>query len=347
MVLSLKNLRPTRLTLGVTTSVAVAYGIAWPLSFLTPIFAVMFLTGPQWMSWGAALKVIILLAISLLIGITISEFLLDFPLICVPFYGLVFFLIYYVISPSAPPLVSLFMTLGVTMIPIMGFADIGLAHIVASYLLVNMIMGMFFAWLFHSLLPDTRIKQSEGSEAKKPPPKPPMVSENERLRLALVSTIVSLTAVIIFFSLSLTQYALAMMLICIMAGTPNQNASVKFLKGNMIATLIGGIAVIIAYNLLVAVPTYSFLICLVLCFSLLFSVKIFGDSPLAPIFQSGFTTFLVLLGSSTGVEKSAAGDFYLRIAQIIFAGLFTVVALMVVERLLRPKSWRLLASYSK
>lgn len=346
MALSLKDLRTARLTLGVTTSVAVAYGIAWPLSFLTPIFTVMFLTGPQWMSWGAALKVIILLAISLLIGVAISEFLLGFPLICVPFYGLVFFLIYYVISPSAPPLVSLFMTLGVTMIPIMGFADIGLAHIVASYLLVNMIMGMFFAWLFHSLLPDTRI-QFEGSKAQKPPPKPPMVSENERLRLALVSTIVSLTAVIIFFSLSLTQYALAMMLICIMAGTPNKNASVTFMKGNMIATLIGGIAMIIAYNLLVAVPTYSFLICLVLGFSLLFSAKIFGDSPLAPIFQSGFTTFLVLLGSSTGVEKSAAGDFYLRIAQIIFAGLFTVVALMVVERLLRPKSWRLLASYSK
>lgn len=346
MALSLKDLRTARLTLGVTTSVAVAYGIAWPLSFLTPIFTVMFLTGPQWMSWGAALKVIILLAISLLIGVAISEFLLGFPLICVPFYGLVFFLIYYVISPSAPPLVSLFMTLGVTMIPIMGFADIGLAHIVASYLLVNMIMGMFFAWLFHSLLPDTRI-QFEGSKAQKPPPKPPMVSENERLRLALVSTIVSLTAVIIFFSLSLTQYALAMMLICIMAGTPNKNASVTFMKGNMIATLIGGIAMIIAYNLLVAVPTYSFLICLVLGFSLLFSAKICGDSPLAPIFQSGFTTFLVLLGSSTGVEKSAAGDFYLRIAQIIFAGLFTVVALMVVERLLRPKSWRLLASYSK
>jgi len=346
MALSLKDLRTARLTLGVTTSVAVAYGIAWPLSFLTPIFTVMFLTGPQWMSWGAALKVIILLAISLLIGVAISEFLLGFPLMCVPFYGLVFFLIYYVISPSAPPLVSLFMTLGVTMIPIMGFADIGLAHIVASYLLVNMIMGMFFAWLFHSLLPDTRI-QFEGSKAQKPPLKPPMVSENERLRLALVSTIVSLTAVIIFFSLSLTQYALAMLLICIMAGTPNKNASVKFMKGNMIATLIGGIAMIIAYNLLVAVPTYSFLICLVLGFSLLFSSKIFGDSPLAPIFQSGFTTFLVLLGSSTGVEKSAAGDFYLRIAQIIFAGLFTVVALMVVERLLRPKSWRLLASYSK
>jgi hypothetical protein len=51
----------------------------------------------------------------------------------------------------------------------------------------------------------------------------------------------------------------------------------------------------------------------------------------------GLTTFPALLGSSTGVDKTAAGDFYLRIAQILFAGLFTIYALMIVEHLLRPR----------
>jgi hypothetical protein len=51
----------------------------------------------------------------------------------------------------------------------------------------------------------------------------------------------------------------------------------------------------------------------------------------------GLTIFPALLGSSTGVDKTAAGDFYLRIAQILFAGLFTIYALMIVEHLLRPR----------
>jgi hypothetical protein len=51
----------------------------------------------------------------------------------------------------------------------------------------------------------------------------------------------------------------------------------------------------------------------------------------------GLTTFPALLGSSTGVDKTAAGDFYLRITQILFPGLFTIYALMIVEHLLRPR----------
>ena len=128
-----------------------------------------------------------------------------------------------------------------------------------------------------------------------------------------------------------------MLYICIMAGTPDKNSSVRFIKGSALATVIGGAAVIIAYNLLVVAPTYMFLVVLVLLFSLLFSGRIYRTSPLAPAFQSGFATFLVLLGSSTGGSDSASSDFYLRIAQILFAGLFTLLGLVVVEHLLRPR----------
>ena len=104
--------------------------------------------------------------------------------------------------------------------------------------------------------------------------------------------------------------------------------------------MIGGVAVIVAYNLLVVSPPYLFMVFLVLLFSLLFSERIYSDSPLAPAFQSGFTTFLVLLGSSTGGTDAASSDFYLRIAQILFAGLFTVLGLVLVEHLLRPRAKR-------
>lgn len=347
MNLSLQKLRTGRLSLGVTTAVMISYGVGWPLSFLAPIFTVMFLAQPGWLGWNAAAKILILLCVSLLAGVFISEFLLNYPLLCVPVYGLLFFLIYYNDTPSSPPMVSLFMTLGIAMIPILSFAGEGVAPLVALFLMVNMAAGMFFAWFFHSLLPEQIIQQPGQAAPAKSPPEAPAVPEKERIRLAMVSTIVASSAVIIFFSLNLVQYALAMFLICVMAGTPNQNASIQVVKANSLATLIGGIAAIIAFNLLVAVPTYLFLICLTLCFSIFFSGKIYAGGPYSAAYGSGFTTFLILLGSSTGADKTAAADFYLRIAQILLAGLFTIYALMIVERLLRPRSWRLPTIFSR
>ena len=335
---SLKSLRIARLALGISAATAVSYGFNWPLAYVTPILTVLFLALPAWITWPGALKVLILLGVALFIGVLISEFLLHYPLLCIPVYVLLFFMIYYSDAGASAPLVPLFMTMGITMIPIISFSGTMVSHLVAMALLLDMAAALFFAWLFHSLLPDSLAQESVDADTKTAPPALSQVPEKEKIRLALVSTIVASTAVIIFFALNLSQYALAMLFICIMAGNPDKNASLKFIKGSALATVIGGVAVVIAYNLLVAAPTYLFLVVLVLLFSLLFSERIYSNSPLAPAFQSGFTTFLVLLGSSTGGTDAASSDFYLRIAQILFAGLFTVLGLVVVEHLLRPRS---------
>lgn len=340
--MTLQAYRTIRLAVGVTTAVAVSYAFGWTLSYVAPIFTFMFLAMPGWMGGKMAVQLLLRLGFALLIGIFISEFLLTYPLLCIPAYGLLFFLIYYNDTPASPPLSTLFMTLGITLIPIVSFMGAGVAPMIAFYLLFTMGAGIFFAWIFHTVLPDSRFTSTSPSPVKKPPPKPvpELPPESERIRLAMVSTIVALTAVIIFFSFNLAQHALAMIYICIMVGTPQKNASIMVTKMNTLATTIGGIAVIIAFNLLVAVPTYQFLVCLTLLYSLLFSHKIYQGGPKAAAFSSGFTTFLVLLGSSTGVDKSAASNYYLRLAQVLFAGFFTIFALMIVEQLLRPSNWR-------
>lgn len=345
--MTLQALRIARLTLGVTAAVAVSYGYAWALSFVAPIFTFMFLAMPAWIGGKMARQLMYRLAYCLLIGVAISEYLLDFPLLCVPAYGVLLFYIYYNDTPSAPPMATLFMTLGVTIVPIMSFSGAGVAHMIASLLLFNMGCGLLFAWLFHTLLPDSLCGETAGGgQAKKPPPAV-LPTDNERARLALVSTIVALSAVTLFFALNLAQHALAMIYICFMAGNPSTNASVMVMKANATACCIGGVAIIIAFNLLVAVPTYPFLCALTLCFALFFSIKIYGGGANSAAFASGFSTFLVLLGSSTGVDKSAAANFYLRISQVLFAGLFTLVALVVVEHFLRPRNWSIKKAVSR
>lgn len=333
--MTLQTVSILRMTAGLTTAVAVSYSMAWPLNFVAPLFAVIFLIIPVWIGWKKAAMLLLMLSGCLFIGLVISEYLLNFPLLCVPLYGLLFFFIYYNDTPSAPPMATMFMTLGITIVPIMGLSGVGLAHVIAIALLFNMGVGLVFAWIFHTIIPNSLAEQAPQTPTGKKPAQMPEPSREERIRLALVSTIVALTAVTIFFALNLSAYTFAMIQICFMAGSPNANASFQAMKDNALACLIGGVAIIIAYNLLTAVPTFLFLVTITLCFALLFSRQIYGGGPMAKAFISGLTTFLVLLGTSTMADTSASTNFYLRIAQILFAGLFTVAGLILVERLLR------------
>ncbi len=90
---------------------------------------------------------------------------------------------------------------------------------------------------------------------------------------------------------------------------------------------------------------YLFLLALTLLFTLFFRRQALGGGPMAKASVSAMTTFLVLLGTSTMVDKVASTNFYLRIAQILFAGLFAVAGLILVGHLLRPDRRRLLSPF--
>jgi hypothetical protein len=301
----------------------------------------MFLAMPgPWFGWKMALQIMKRLVIALFCGLIISECFLRMPLVCVPLYALLFFYIFFK-DATAPPLSTIFMTIGITMVPILGLQGTIAAHFISGYLFINMALAFVFTWLFHLFIPASMAKQVPNAPAPKRPPPPPIPSREERARLALVSTVVATSAVLIFFTFNFAQYALAMLYICMMAGTPTTNASIKVLKANSIACVIGGVAIIIAYQFLVMVPSYDFLILLTLCFSLFFSHKMTTPGPHVAALTSGFTTFLVLLGSSTEVDTSAGSNFYLRIAQVLFAGIFCIGAIIVTEHMIQRRKKRI------
>ena len=204
--MTLQTVQTLRLAFGVWAAIAVAYGVAWQLSYLTPIVATIFLLFPGWIGWKMALQYIGRFSFSLLLGLLIAEFLLSFPVICILVYGLVFFFIYYHNTPLAPPFATILMTIGITLVPIMGLAGVGLPQFIALSFLINLGFGLVFAWISHSLMPNTLAKQPPQAQAAKKPAPPQLPPREERIRQALTSTIVALTAVIIFFSLNLVAW---------------------------------------------------------------------------------------------------------------------------------------------
>jgi len=340
--MTLQTVQTFRLAFGVWAAIAVSYGMNWQLSFLASVFTTVFLMIPVWIGWRMAVQLLIRMSFSLLLGLAISEFFLDLPLICLLLYGVIFFYIYYNDTPSAPPFSTLFMTLGITIVPMMGLSGAGLPQLIARAILLNLGFGLLFGWLFHTLIPNSLANPKGRDQSGKKAVPQTLPSHEERVRMAVTSTIVALTAVAVFFLFNLVAYAFAMIQICFMVGSANTGASFKAMKANALACCIGGVAIIIAFNLLVAVPTYSFLLVLTLLIVLFFSRKIYEGGPSAAIFTSGLTTFLVLLGTSTTVDKLASLNFYLRIGQIVFAGLFAIAGLVIVEHILRPERKRLL-----
>ena len=336
--MNLQTLMSLRLAFGTWGAVAVSYGVSWPLSFMAPLFTAIFLTMPVWIGWKFAFQLSLRLAFSLLLGICIAEFLLGFPVVCVLVYTLLLFFIYYNDTPLAPPMAAVFMTIGITIVPMMGLAGAGLPQFIAMALFVNMGAGIVFAWLGHKLLPNSKAVQVVTPPGKGPDLSLP--SEQERIQQAISSTLVASSAIILFFSLNLLSYAFAMIQICFMVGGGDSRSSAQAMKGNALACCIGGGVIVVVYYLLVAVPTYGFLLAIILLVLLLFSRLIFSGGPMAKAYVSGLTTFLVLLGTSTMVDKVASVNFLLRIGQIIFAGLFAVAGLFLIEHFL----WKARAS---
>lgn len=120
------------------------------------------------------------------------------------------------------------------------------------------------AWIFHRLIPNSLAGEIGQEVAEKKPETPPLPAREIRVEQALMSTTVALSAVIIFFMFNLSAYAFAMIQICFMVGAPDANSSFAAMKANALACCIGGAVIIVVFNLLVAVPTYPFLLALCL-----------------------------------------------------------------------------------
>ena len=319
-----------RLALGLGAAVLAGYGFGWPLGFLTPIYAAFFLVLPVWIGWNNCFGLLVLMAASLLVGLVISEYFLILPLACLLVYGLLFFAIYYLVTPAAPPMAAMFMTIGITILPLMGLSQTIVAHFLAAAMLGNLAAGLGVAWFFHRLLPGSPLASGTA------PPGGPAggADQGQRIRIALASTLVALTALALFFSRNLAGQSYAMLQICFLAGNTSPTAPLTTMKKNLLGCLLGGLAILVVHPLLLAWPNLAFLIALVVATSLLFAQTIYGGTSMGEYGFLGLVTFLVLLGTSTLPGGAALDKLSIRVAQIVFAGLYAVAGLYLAGRLL-------------
>jgi hypothetical protein len=101
------------------------------------------------------------------------------------------------------------------------------------------------------------------------------------------------------------------------------------------ANLGGGLAAIVAYNLLTIVPSLIFLGLLTLITGLIFGEKLFSHKPISALFGTAFSTFLLILGNVTSFIGEAGEMVWTRIFQLAIVVVYLVLAFFLADHFIK------------
>ncbi len=324
-----------RLAFGMTVSAAIAFGFAWPLSFITPVFAAKLLTVPRALSVKKQAGFLILLWAGLKVGTEILLPLLGYPAVHIVFTGLVLFLLFYAKADGKNPIFIVFMLIGVIAVPLIGTIQPSLARAVADGLFFAAAVSIGTVYLSTALFPDP-------AEVEPPPRPDPGAAAAERpardkVVLALRSLAVLFPLVVLFLLYSMTSAAVMLIFAMMLSLEPTYGVHLKAGSGLILAQLSGGLVAVVLYQLLVMVPSFWFF--LTLCFGsgLLIGDQIFRGTKLGKLLSAGITAVFIVLGPTLTGDSAAGANLAIRLALITAGVLYVVLAFGLLERLTRGR----------
>lgn len=329
--LDIGTLRILRFSFGVTSCVAIAYGLNWPLSFMSPLFVITFLKAPKpCLTLKQGLGVLIITIKYLSLGFILSQTVLNYPFV---FLTLISLLIFHILNASmkgANMFAIVFSIIGLLVITMQGLTAPALAWGVMMGLIYSVAISLFLVWLMFTVFPDPANAYKDELPAKIDS----KLDVEERYRLAIEKTLIILPVVFLLFSYNLSSYLVMLILTIFLIMSPNLTAGKQGALFLIIGNTLGGIFAIIFYKLLIAVPEYPFLVVLSLLINLGLAKHIYTSKPLIrALAGTAATTMYLLIGQGTMVigDDEVGDKFYFRILLVILAGLYVVGSFVIME----------------
>jgi hypothetical protein len=338
---SIAHVRILRLGLGTGLALWFSQVVAWPLSFIAPIFVTVFLGLPiPPLKMKAAVGIVVVFFVTLSAGTLLLPELTYRPAVGIILLILALYWSFYYSAKGGSALVGTFATVGIALSAAIGSVSIDLALGLVPWIVIGAAVGIVFVWVGHALLPD-----SMASTAPPPPPKKPEPTEPD-LVLARWSAFRSLCIVFpvaLWFLLSpnSASYLAVMIKVASMGQQTTNEDTRKAAKSLLMSTVIGGAGAIIAWQMLSIMPTLSMYTIAVTLAGLIIGSKVFHEFGLAPngaTWSYAYLTMLVILGpavmDTSGADAGA--KFNDRLIMFILATLYAVIAVNIVDAF-RPK----------
>jgi hypothetical protein len=320
-----------RLAFGVLLSSAVAIGFSWPLSYLAPMLAVNIIGAddvPPAPKKAAALLLIII--VGLFSGVIFSSLFINQPILSCLLLTIIFYWIYYFSNTGAlPNLAGIMLIVGMTVIPMMSQFDPSLASGFALAFLYTAVMALIFSYISHLAFP--HLANEINTTAK---PLAIVKSPEHSRRVAGISTLIVVPAVIFFLTFNLIHAALTIMFIAILSLNPALEQGKKAGIGLLLGNALGGAITIVFYNIMKTAPHYGFYLVLISIFALFISQRVNSDKQAAPLWGMALTTLLVLTGPIfTGAGDDAQDKFSTRLFYIGLAATYIIFAFRITAQM--------------
>ena len=323
----LQSTRTFRYAVGVTTATAISFSFNWPLHFITPLFASIYLSLP--MPAPTIRKVInmfIHLLIAFSLGIVFTLFLMPYPLVFIPALGLVMFHIYYFANRGGSVFFALMTLISAVILPMMGTLHHVLSHEIVFYFVFSYMLALIIYITAHVLIPDPLSESSVTDHGRFEPG----YSRDAALS-AWKSTIAVLPIFVLFVTMGWSDHFVMITYSCVLILTPQLSkgtvVGLKLLKSN----LIGGVSFMIFYGLIVAVPSYLFSIALILLTTLIFGKGIFSDHHYSKYLTCAMSAFFILVGGSLGEGANFADKLITRVLLIGGAMIYVVGVMSILD----------------
>lgn len=328
--------RILRMAVGTALGMWISQAGAWPMSFVAPLLAFVFLSLPlPRPTVKMALAFVLILAASSFAGVVLLPFLLHARWVGVGLFVLALFHTFYFTAKGGSAALGTFMTLGLTLVATVGSVSSVVMVEIAKWLTVSAVWAMVFVWLAHALIPDP--PPSPGLAAKKRPPKPRPDLETARLRALRSMSIVLPIALVFFLSSASTSYVIVMIKVATMGQQANVDSSRTAGRSMLESTIIGGIGAIIAWQILSIWPSLLIYTLVLLLFALLLGPKIFqgaGMHPKGAMWSYAYLTMIVVLAPAVTDgfgSDGATSAFYTRLFLFVVIAVYGSVAVAVFD----------------
>jgi hypothetical protein len=251
------------------------------------------------------------------------------PAVLILALALLIYLSFYAHRRGAPELATLLVQISAVSVPVMAVLSPDAAAGFAATLFAAGVVALLSVWAAFTAFPNP----ATGDAAVDPALGASSPSERTAARDALLNTVIVMP-VLILFVLDATELAVvALIVIVTLLRQYDPHQGQRAALGLILGNLIGGIAAVIVYNLVLLSDTFLFFVMACLATSLIFAGRIATAGARAPIYALAFATFILLLGLGLTPLPGGSGEaFATRLINVLLASAYAIGAVSLVER---------------
>jgi len=305
------------------------------LSFVAPVFTMLLLALPRpALNLKAGLGIVLLIVVSVHAGLLFLPLLLHQRWAGILLLTLALFGSFYFTARGGAAVLGMLITVALTLAVTVGSVSIDAVLLVAQGVSIGAFVGVVFVWLAYAILPDPAPAQ-ETAKPGTPSAKP---AAHVARRSALRSLAIVLPVVVLFlFSSASAAYTPVMIKIASMGQQVTTDQTRAAARSLLTSTLIGGVAAIIAWQVLSITPHLAVYVLLIALAGLLFGPRIFSNKGMheqAATWSYGYLTMVVILAPAVMDKQFGSGAgvaFTDRLLMFVWATLYAVAAVVVFD----------------